>query len=877
MRTLLNYISIITILVMLPLIAVAQVDTAVVYINYNEDCTIGGNGSSWTNAINGNAYYHYDGTCTDDYETVSFTGNDREVTSDSRFDRMTFIFENVRIFMGFDTSTKIYLVCRESGDMKFEFSENQSDATEFYLVPANYDGNGTITSYYICLKSNPKYKMWAGESGPLNLFADFMMADESTVTLGVSYEWKIYKNGNRFYFINGNNYSFGRNTNNKPDGENVDAIYSGVFNRNWTIYDRQKGFQYALVKAKNASKPSYVFVKEGDYVKSSANKAKARDNAIVIPEGVHLYGSIQNSFNDEAQTGQVKEYVEKVMQTRPGIASSTASRTRVGNVMTIETESYDTETIFDGLYVDSIGKGGTVMIDDGGKKKVTLCNSIITGATTITSGLLYNSLVENNLTLAANGCAANVTYTGSVSNIGNRLRLRKKTPKLSSYFEYQLAENEVDFGASSSTPAISTPYSGFGAINYTTDRDLLGNPRKIGAVDNGAFEAWCVPQDETITTKDYSDLNVETKPTDKPWKYYPVDGTNVYLMAGSNFVLGKDLTTGKLIVKESASLYGQGYNVNVNDISVDLSIPEEGKIISLPFACDYSSKGTAYTYNGSEVNGRAKPGYKLNSGNCWISATNPVSACQGVFFVPTTAGTVRFSATGTDVYTEESASTNKGVTLTQYDDNVSEANNDASFTSAENMGWNCIGIPYLVSDYRPYLGYDGEAYTSGNYMMNIPHTLWLYYDNTNSYQPVSSWDGTDWHLGEDETAHLWFGEGFFTQTAAVSATETLTFYRPVYVAPASSSPAKSMANTRHYVAPQKEELMLESQSSVVFNVNRNILTISNLKGDEKIDICSADGIQHRRAEVRNGTYSCMLRTGMYVIKVNDLVRKVMVK
>ena len=236
---------------------------------------------------------------------------------------------------------------------------------------------------------------------------------------------------------------------------------------------------------------------------------------------------------------------------------------------------------------------------------------------------------------------------------------------------------------------------------------------------------------------------------------------------------------------------------------------------------------------------------------------------------------MRFSSTGTDIYTESGAS--KNVTLTQYDD-YSSTDNAADFTSPENMGWNCIGIPYLVNDYKPYRGTDGAAYTSGDYMMQIPHTLWLYYDNTDSYQPVSSWDDSDWNLAANETAKLWFGEGFFTQTATVSASESLKFYRPVYEAPTPDpSPAKAMANTRHYVAPQKEDMDLDTEQSVILNINRNMLTISNLKGDESIDIYTLEGMQKVKAEGNKGSYSCTLCPGMYVVKVNDLVRKVMVR
>ena len=56
MRTLLNYIYIIAFLVMLPIIAVAQADPAVVYVRCDyANYTSGGNGSDWEHAINGNA------------------------------------------------------------------------------------------------------------------------------------------------------------------------------------------------------------------------------------------------------------------------------------------------------------------------------------------------------------------------------------------------------------------------------------------------------------------------------------------------------------------------------------------------------------------------------------------------------------------------------------------------------------------------------------------------------------------------------------------------------------------------------------------------------------------------------------------------------
>ena len=881
MRTLLNYIYIIAFLVMLPIIAVAQADPTVVYVRGDyANYTTGGNGSSWENAINGNAYYHWNGACSNGYSIVEYpnAGAGDDVTGNSYFDRMTFIFLH-------DGQNKYLKV--KADNQSFEWTNQEAQATEFYFLPGTIV-NGTITRFYICQKSNPNYRMYSKST---LLGTNFYLIDITQTTESVDlFLWRITKNDNTgsvVYFTNNKGLSFGANwLSGSPDGVETSG------NKMWKIYDRQKGFQYALVKAKNGSKPSYVFVKEGNYVKTDGN-VKARDNSIVIPEGVHLYGSIPNSFTEEAQAGHISEYVEKVKQTRPGMATlSTANMTKVGNVMTIETEDYNTETIFDGLYVynSDYANNGTVPINDKGKKKVTLCNSIIKGAATISSGLLYNSLVENLLTVQKTGNVyiANVTYTdggydGDMADYGVFFKNKKKSSQ-SPYYDYQLDETEVD----ASNVSLPTAFDSFGAINYDTDRDLLGNPRKMGStVDRGAFEAWCVRDGTVIAEYDASR-------NDRPWNYYPVANTDVYIMNNSTFVLGDNLPTGyeltprKLLLKNGATLYGQGYNVNVSDISVERTIPKDGLIMSLPFAHTYT-QGTAYSYSGTD---RSAFNYDIKNANsgCWKQKAAPnankADECEGVFFVPDITGwsssekdagqkVLRFSSTGTDIYKESGAS--KSVTLTQYDDYTS-TDNAADFTSPENMGWNCIGIPYLVNDYKPYRGTDGAAYTSGDYMMQIPHTLWLYYDNTDSYQPVSSWNDSDWNLAANETAKLWFGEGFFTQTAAVSASESLKFYRPVYEAPTPDpSPAKAMANTRHYVASQKEDMDLDTEQSVILNINRNMLTISNLKGDESIDIYTLEGMQKVKAEGNKGSYSCTLCPGMYVVKVNDLVRKVMVR
>ena len=812
MRTLLNYIYIIAFLVMLPIIAVAQI-----YVRnegYGDK-----DGTSWANAIDGNAYYQIDAA--------------------SNFDYYSIILRSAR-------NSDLRYLCKKSSS-GFEFKTSNPSPAVFELRPAG-KGLNNLDTYYIYYGNQRLYAS-RNVSG-----YDFDLGTGD----GESYKWYIVKSGQTWqFYVRGKTWGTGsatniyliENTRHLPDS-GIDPDES-----KWEVMIY--GLQYAIKEASESSPKKTVYLGAGTYQK------------IYPKNGVSVYGGV---------TGDVAS-VSDLLQTREGIAVA-ANQTNIGTVATYDTYTSGTQTILDGINVT-----GSVSINDGGTKNITLRNSIINGATTVYGGLLYNSLVENLLTVqkTRNVYIANVTYTdggfdGDMADYGVFFKNKKKSSQ-SSYYDYQLDETEVDASIGPLPPA----FESFGAINYDTDRDLLGNPRKMGStVDRGAFEAWCVRDGTVIAEYDASRK-------DRPWNYYPVANTNVFLMDNSTFVLGDNLPTGyeltprKLLLKEGAVLYGQGYNVNVSDISVERTIPKDGLIMSLPFAHTYT-QGTAYSYSGTD---RSAFNYDIKNANsgCWKQKAAPnankADECEGVFFVPDITGwsssekdagqkVLRFSSTGTDIYKESGAS--KSVTLTQYDDYTS-TDNAADFTSPENMGWNCIGIPYLVNDYKPYRGTDG-----GDYMMQIPHTLWLYYDNTDSYQHVSSWDDSDWNLAANETAKLWFGEGFFTQTAAVSASESLKFYHPVYEAPTPDpSPAKAMANTRHYVASQKEDMDLDTEQSVILNINRNMLTISNLNGDEGIDIYTLEGMQKVKTESKKGSYSCTLRPGMYVVKVNDLVRKVMVR
>ncbi|MBR4730422.1 MAG: hypothetical protein IK075_09235, partial [Prevotella sp.] len=139
------------------------------------------------------------------------------------------------------------------------------------------------------------------------------------------------------------------------------------------------------------------------------------------------------------------------------------------------------------------------------------------------------------------------------------------------------------------------------------------------------------------------------------------------------------------------------------------------------------------------------------------------------------------------------------VTLTQYNNLPDDGS--AHFTKEENMGWNLVGLPWLVCGYKTYAidasgDYDSSSH---DYQMNVPH---VFYSNLSkgltepaagSYTDGQFYTGQSWADGSTLSP----GEGFFTQTAVLGETETLTFKLPVYIGTAPVSPVRQRIGIRH--------------------------------------------------------------------------------
>ena len=296
---------------------------------------------------------------------------------------------------------------------------------------------------------------------------------------------------------------------------------------------------------------AFVFVK-GTY-------DAAPEEPIIARDGVTLFGSLSNRFNDTIflntstqlfDNYECVRFTNQVRAQRPEVASPGGTPTRVRGVST-EGDLYSTGFMMDGFEID----GGDIVTDsppvDIHNHYIALRNCVIHNCRTngvaavhVHNGLLYNSLVYDNDVATAvkvdgtgmmlnvtvindteNGVAIDTTEAavGSVKNcIGvdagaSRAMfapyLTNANPYtlpayLTSYkqLSYQLHENsrQIDAGTpANALPAQFSDYVRSGFVNFGVDRDILGNPRTIGGhIDNGAFETWRVNKGEVMLLTD---------------------------------------------------------------------------------------------------------------------------------------------------------------------------------------------------------------------------------------------------------------------------------------------------------------------------------------------------------------------------------------
>ena len=704
-----------------------------------------------------------------------------------------------------------------------------------------------------------------------------------------------------------------------------------------------------------------------------------------------INGSTVRTYTED----DIRAYVATLTAERAGVASPSGNRTTVSGISVPSKTNFDDTnsaivSLVDGFDVtaaNSANPTGAVtapVIDiqpanEGGR--VAVRNLIVrdndasatplVNIANVNNALIYEALFRDNK-VSSTGCQLHImpkgygvnltvegttvgadgktTYNGSgnadhiYNSLVNYAGQAATENTLSGYsykvadpnLNYQLTEQSkhIDQCAAANPIASVTNLAPF--IDYTTDRDLLGNLRLLSGVtsankiDRGAFETWRVDQNAVQCTSKDADGN--------PTGFYPHQGSVVYVMKGNSLVMepyatttadgvttqtaGTSLRPAYLLVQEGASLYGSGNAVNVGYLGLERTVSGKGAMVSVPYAMRYlgtdaatngvgspsydtdgvlllpAASAEAYSYNGV---GRSAWNSSFSAANSdyWTAlSADATEANRGVLYKPEAERTYRFTSQGDAdnmdvyVYNEVAGGIAKTVDLIQYDDRQS-TDGAADFTDKDDMGWNCIGLPWLVSNY----GTADEEELSGesHRNMDVPHTLWLWYDGVTypdgttaangdgGFYSVSSWDVSDWHLPATATASIWAGEGIFTQTAAVADKEELTFYRPVYAATAPANGKTFTAadgtetvryNARYYLGQPVDE----AHEGILITVRGHIVTVSGLQGGERIVLYDAAGRINNMATAPSRTYTMAVPTpGAYVVQVDGLTRKVLVR
>ena len=660
----------------------------------------------------------------------------------------------------------------------------------------------------------------------------------------------------------------------------------------------------------NKNQKSYVFVKgmtsstgETISMRDHVTLYGSLPSTTKIDQGVTKTTDSETgavSYTDK----DINDYINAMDSDRDAMASTYAKHTIVNGVKSTEALTY---CLFDGLLIGNEDNGDAnssaspvVDIQNG---NVALRNSIIANnemtadakpLVNLQSGLLYNTLIRDNkmpsassiVSLGSDGYMLNCTVVGgdlsqvtppshAINNIIYKVTDAEQpfapyfSPSSEAYHGeipeadvsnrnlwYQLHERTTYIeGGNNGDVNAERKYDGKSHVatelqkyvDYTSDRDLLGNPRFIGnKVDNGCFETWSTGAMTSGGTVAPNVLFADADANNYNGQNYPHEGSVVYLQPGGKLVCknttddagdvkhyftdANPLRPGYLLAMEGGSLYGQGNSIDLRYVAAERTIGGQiggqnvGQyaLLSLPFDMDYRSAGvspetmpfvTTTTYDSDnnnisetavapfdryEYDGEARSHYQYSfaesNSSLWksLASENVRKANEGMLIdrgSTAISEKLRFTAYGATVadYPYHESADKDYVTLQQYDDR--ESNNGGSdFTSVYNMGWNLKGMPYLISNYPAH-----KVMDDGTYAMNVPHVVYTMKADGSYDVAKQSWTSASSSSSIENT--LSPGVAFFTQTATLNDTEKLHFAQLFY----DSSAAPNPANTRSAV------------------------------------------------------------------------------
>ena len=378
-------------------------------------------------------------------------------------------------------------------------------------------------------------------------------------------------------------------------------------------------------------------------------------------------------------------------------------------------------------------------------------------------------------------------------------------------------------------PDLFNDYIADKIVDFDFDRDVLGNPRKIGArVDLGAFETWRVEPNTAValTAITYRLIGEQesTSATEENLRRafrdnngghrYPHAGSVVYLMDSSAMTMQYEdldfvdfhgtpfaLSPGYVLLKQGASFYGNGHLVSFRYVAAEKRfVNQRYSMTSFPFdysienitSTSYNSERDSMIFNLAPVDfhtyhysgaARSAKDYMFQTENSTLwqpisTATRTATEGYLMDFDSTIVDTLlRFTSFAlnayTPVYIEDDV--DKIVYLDQYDHRTAGEGTGLDFTRQEDMGWNMKGLPWLVSDYRTDTLLEEDNFQR---QMFIPHVLYQM-DGAGDYilsEGDKVWSARSWDRGTTVS----IGNAFLLQTATTQPQEAVYFHLPYY-------------------------------------------------------------------------------------------------
>lgn len=501
-------------------------------------------------------------------------------------------------------------------------------------------------------------------------------------------------------------------------------------------------------------------VDENGYVFVSNNVTYTNQVRVSLPN-VKVYGGMNDETSDisykeedgSINLANVTKLVEDLLTQRKGLIEGTRFSTLAGNT-TINAEG----SVLDGFMVT-----GTPAINNGCLSS-SIVNNNTDGVTGKADGILYNTLVYGDV----NGVkAVNITATGSIDNVNGNANNRANVTETNTYvttdhWKYQLMETSKDIDGGELQDL--KQYTDMVGHN----RDIAGNRRVRGKVDNGCFETWNITPDMTegniVKEDDYphgqSVVYVRKGNTE--------DTESAELVVKKKYTASEPFNPGVLLLEHHAGMrvdYGEAddNNVGLSYVIMERDVPEGGVDMAYaPFKATIERGGV--TLKRYDAAARAAYGYTYNKDNgAWADFTGTSYDGSEGLLLDNTQGTadahVRFVGKGDNrnsyVYREgKGMNATKTVSLKKENFNEpwsSPNDNSNKFTAKENMSWNLFGSPYLCAmnyedmEYgRVIYGYQGNTYVTVN---------------TNAENTTLE-------------GHIPAGDAIFTQTATLKDKET---------------------------------------------------------------------------------------------------------